>query len=248
MPTETLQAYTACLSPRFSLKPSYEHQAAIVLDRLANVSSLVDATDSQSGQVYLKLRGYVASEFYRTEFDSRFEGAKLPRRRGNGYQGTKQLVADEVKLWSLTLRVLERLNTLGRLPLPYEVYPGYAPPVSPTLACFFALVMESEFLMNYAAWGEDGFILGQKDLFKHRQNQNAKTSGMAKEIPYHRPVTRLFLENAIAVSDRFDKFRTSLYHPMIKQRKAITARLMKEHAKVINAQGQPTRQGRKKSK
>jgi hypothetical protein len=245
---QTPSTYTACLSPHFSLKPTYAHEAAIVLDRLANVSPLIDASPSQSEQVFFKLRGYVSSEFYRTEFDSRFEGAKLPRRRGNGYQETKQLIADEVKLWSLTLRVLERLNTLGRLPLPYEVYPGYAPSVSPTLACFFALVMESEFLMNYAAWGEDGFILGQKNLFKHRQNQNAKTSGLAKEIPYYRPVTRLFLENAIALSDQLDQFRTNLYHPMISQRKAITARVMKQHAKVIDAQGRPTRQGRKKSK
>lgn len=243
---QTLSPYTACLSPNFVVKPSYAHEAAIVLDRLANVSPLIDASPSQSEQVFLKLRGYVASEFFRTEFDSRFEGAKLPRRRGHGYQGTKQLIADEVKLWSLTLRTLERMATLNKLPLPYEVYPGYAPAVSPTLACFFALVMEGEFLMNYAAWGEYGSILGQKDLFKYRQKQNAKTSAL--DNPYHRPVTRLFIENAITISDRLDQFRTNLYHPLVKQKKSITARLMKEGAKVINSQGQPTRQGRKKSK
>jgi hypothetical protein len=217
-----------------------------MLDRLSNVSALIESTDSQSEQVFLKLRGYVAAEFYRSEFDSRFDGQRLPRRRGNGYQGTKQLIADEVKLWTLTLKVLERLATLSKLPLPYEVYPGYAPSVSPTLACFFALVMEAEFLMNYAAWGEDGFTLGKRDLFKHRQKQNAIAFSPGEELSYHRPVTRLFLLNAIAISDQSDQFRKKLYLPLIRQKMAITSRLLKEGAKAIDSTGKPSRQGRRK--
>jgi hypothetical protein len=250
---DSLTTYKACIQPYFKVAVSGEEQAAIVCDRLANVSLMIETTNSQAEQVYLKLRGYVAAEFYRTEFNSRYDGFKLPRGRGEAYQGVKRLIADEVALWSLALKLLERMATFNKLPLPYEVYPGYAPAVSPTLACFFALVMEGEFLMNYAAWDEGGLNVGQDELFRFRQRQNSRMWDIATTdpdppaLPCHRPMTKLFLENAIELTNGNELFQKKFYFPLMRQKRKITARLMKEKAQVINSKGRRTKQGRKQS-
>jgi hypothetical protein len=187
----------------------------------------------------------VAGEFYRLEFDSKFDLWRLPRRRGSGYQSTKNLIKLSASLWVKVWRMLERMESMGRLPLPPSV------PISANLTqqliitlWLSALVIEGELMTPWLDYVPPENGRGFEAFRKQQQNDNRKLQGF--ENPFNEPCTRIFIENAIATAEEFDRFRKQFFTPMVKQRQSITAFVIKEGYQAFDIDGKPSRQGRRK--
>jgi hypothetical protein len=189
---------------------------------------------------------YVAGSFYRLEFDSKCKIGKLPPCRNPEMKRQKKLVDACGLLWARTWRVFERMESMGRLPLPPFVLVGTIsyPQQAITPTWLMALVLEGEILTPWADYVSPDGAQGSEALLKQQQNDNK--SLQALENPFENPCTRLFIDSAIADAEKFDRFRTDFYNPMVRQRQAITALLKRESFVAFDLDGKPSRKGRKK--
>lgn len=191
-----------------------------------------------------KFTAYVAGEFYRQEFDSKCRLWKVPRGRGPGYQGLKNTVTSEALLWCRTWRVLERLQSMGRLPsLPAFIGVTSFPAQALVPVWLLALVVEYEFLMQYLDCSLEGEPDGSRQILSRRQSQNRKLQDFSN--PFRRQHTQLFIDCAITTAEQFDQFRKDFYIPMWKQRMRITADLIASKSRAFDIEGRLGRQGRK---
>ena len=249
--------YIVCLNPHISRRVlSHADWVGCVLDSLVYPSESQLAHpwyQTSAAQAHLGMIGYVAGEFYRLEFDSKFKLWRLPRGRGSEYQVNKKSVEINARLWVRVWRMLERMESMGRLPLPPHllISTSYYPPQSITSMWLSALVMEGELVtpwLDYIPDGSSGF----EALRKQQQNDNRRLQGIGNssenpfENPFETTCTRLFIKNAMDTAGEFDQFRKHFYNPMVRQRQSVTAFMVKQKFMAFDMDGKPSRQGRSK--
>jgi hypothetical protein len=229
------QNYKSCITPWGYLPPSEQQWPLLLVEALIHPYSLTMEAD-----MLQTLTAYIAGEFYRLRFDSKFDLGRIPRGRGAAYQQAKQLVTTEALLWSLTWSVLTELASMGRLPAPLEL--SVPLPYGSQVTCWLMLLIgEFELLMQMQAIGFDS---GAVHLLVARQGQNSSLKQF--QNPFNRAATRCFVEVAIATAEENDQFRRAFYNPMITQRQKVTATLKSHSPRIFNLEGKIARQGRRK--
>jgi hypothetical protein len=245
--------YIICLNERVS------YQEWIERDWIKNgLMSMLDPNNLRSndpwyqtklGEDHLQMLGCVAGEFYRLAFDSKFDLLRLRRGRGKDYQVTKKSVALNAQLWVKVWQMLERMESMGKLPPPPHMLISQSSlsTQAKTPLWFLCLVLESELLTPWASYLPPDGSIGFEALRKQQQNVNGKLMSLDKlENPFVNEFNRLFVETAIAVAENFDRFRTDFYNPMVKQRQAVTNFMVKHDFKAFGTDGKQSRQGRRK--
>jgi hypothetical protein len=199
------------------------------------------------GEDHLQILGCVAGEFYRVAFDSKFDLLRLRRSRGKDYQATKKSVDLNAQLWVKVWQMLERMESMGKLPLPPHmlISPSSLSTQAKTPLWFLCLVLDSELLTPWVSYLSPDGSIGFDALRKQQQNVNRKLTNL--ENPFENEFNRLFVETAIAVAENFDRFRTDFYNPMVIRRQAVTSFMVKHDFKAFDLNGKQSRQGRKKN-
>jgi hypothetical protein len=230
---------------------------SIPVPRILWVGAMLDSLISPEGQnedswsktplgdVLTKFRTFVAGEFYRIQFDSKFDLWKVPRGRGKGYQELLKMVSAEAELWVKTWRVLENMESMGRLPM-FPKPPGMLIPHQSLVPLWLRLLIEEfELLMLlYHHVGEEK-TQGACDLRRIKESQNR--SLQALENPFSQTYTRRFMDSVITIADQDDQFRTKLYMPMVRQRMKISTLIKESKPRAFDLDRKMTRQGRKKN-
>jgi hypothetical protein len=202
----------------------------------------------ESTPVHFWMVSLVAGGFYRLEFDPTFDLWRPSRCRDAGSIRQRKLVDACAPLWAKTWRLLERMDTMGELPLPsfvldsatFYLYPQQA--IVPL--CLMTLVLEGELLTPWLDYLSPDGSSGFKALLKQQQSDNMALRDFNN--PYEAPYTNLFIKNAIATAENFDPFKKEFYNPMVKQRQSVTALMAKERFMAFDMDGKPSRQGRSK--
>jgi hypothetical protein len=219
------------------------------------LDSLVYQSESQhanpwyqkaSAEAHRGMTWYVAGSFYRLEFDSKCKIGKLPPCRDPEMKRQKKLVDACGLLWAKTWRVLERMESTGKLPLPPSILvscPQY-PQQALTPLWLMALVSEGELLTPWLDYLSPDGAQGFEALLKQQQNDNKKLQAL--ENPFENRQAKLFVDSAISIANDNDRFRIDFYSPMVSQRQAITALLKREPFVAFDLDGKPSRKGRKK--
>jgi hypothetical protein len=190
----------------------------------------------------------VAGGFYRLEFDDKFDFWRPSRCRDAGSVRQRRLVDACAPLWAKTWRLLERMDSIGELPLPSFILDSATfylyPQQSIVPMCLMTLVLEGELLTPWLDYLSPDGSSGFKALLKQQQSDNMALRDFKN--PYETPYTHLFIKNAIATAEKFDPFRKEFYKPMVKQRQSVTALMAKESFIAFDIDGKPSRQGRSK--
>ena len=243
--------YVCYPNPLNNRQVRYSRNALVqcALDSIVSPSASLIAThpwyQKASAEAHRGMTGYVAGSFYRLEFDSKCKIWKLPPCRDPEMKRQKKLVDASGMLWAKTWRVLERMESMGRLPLPPFVLVSATryPPQAITPLWLMALVTKGGFLTPWGDYVSPDGAQGFEVVLKQQQNNNKKLQAL--ENPFENPYTRLFIDSAIATADEFDRFRIDFYSPMIRQRQVITALLKREPFVAFDLDGKPIRKGRK---
>ncbi len=206
----------------------------------------------ESTLVHFGMVSLVAGGFYRLEFDDTFDLWRPSRHRDAGSIRQRKLVNACAPLWAKTWRLLERMDSMGELPLPsfildsatFYLYPQQA--IVPM--CLMTLVLEGELLTPWADYLSPDGSSGFKALLKQQQSDNVALRDLDPtfENPFENPYTHLFIKNAIATAEKCNPFRKEFYNPMVKQRQSVTALMAKERFMAFDMDGKPSRQGRSK--
>ena len=252
--------YVCYPNPFNNRQVRYSRNALVqcALDSIVSPSESLMAThpwyQKASAEAHLWMIGCVAGGFYRLEFDSKCKIWKLPPCRDPGMKRQKRLVDACALLWAKTWKVLERMESMGRLPLPPFVLVGatHYPPQAITPLWLMALVTEGELLTPWADYLSPDGAQGVEKLLEQYQNDNRRLQNLDNSFEepctrlFEEPCTRLFIDSAIATAGLFDRFRIDLYNPMVRQRQAIAALIKREPFVAIDLDGNPIRKGRKK--
>jgi hypothetical protein len=233
--------YTSCITPWFSVNTSKTYYLAVLLETLQKPTDL--ETDpywqTKGGELMLKLSRLVVAEFYRREFDSKYDDFKL-RGRGEDFRWSKAIVEAEAALWSTIWRMLERLDSLGLMAkLPVDVL---IPQDTILPAWMYQLAIEREILMQFFTDSSELGGGGATQLMKKQQNFNRQLA--VHNNPAKMTFSRPFLIAADDAASRFDAFQKNYFAPMIRSRMAVTCLLKKW--RLINLDGRVATQGRKK--
>ncbi len=198
------------------------------------------------GDVHTKFCAYVAGEFYRIQFDSKFDLWKFPRGRKKGCPGLLETVSAEAELWVKTWKVLEKMNSEGRLPSFPKPPVMLLPHESLIPLWLMLLIAEFELLILLSHQVENEEPQGAFQLRRIKESQNR--SLQALENPFSKVYTQKFVQSAITTANQDDQFRKELYMPMVRQRMKITALIKQSKPRAFDLNGRMSRQGRTKSK
>lgn len=176
------------------------------------------------GSVFLAYQRCVISHFWRSGFDSKFIGVRVPRQ-------AKEIHA-EAELWHSVLRLLERMQTLCFLWNHPAILLGQ-------IISERALVMAN---VKYVGQGE----IGSTKFIKQLQSQNRILEGLDNPFsPTESPTTYRVIQKAINRADALPEFRKTFYMQVVKNRMSFVTCLNSQNARCFN-QKKMTRQGRKR--
>lgn len=172
-----------------------------------------------------RFRQLVIERFIKQEFNSKLEVAHL-----RGWFLT--LVMAEVALWQSTLKMLERLQTLGYLTLPTTIE-------------FLYLVNERSLLM-LTHLDEEALssIRGKESYTTRLQRQNRQLQGL-DGTPFDintSPHTLRIFDAAIKVANQHDQFRKEFFTPVVRSRMKLVKQLSSSSPKLA-VRGKIIRQG-----
>jgi hypothetical protein len=241
--------WQSCINP-WVKAPSSPVPRILLVGEMLNSLIFLKRQDEDSwsktplGEVQTKFCAYVAGEFYRIQFDSKLDLWKVPRRRGKGYQELLKMVSAEAELWVKTWRVLENMESMGRLPI-FPKPPGMLIPHQNLVPLWLGLLIEEfELLMLLCHHVGEEKPQGAFDLRRIKESQNR--SLQALENPFSKTCTQRFVDSAITIAGQDDQFRAKLYMPMVRQRMTFAALIKESKPRAFDQNGRMTRQGRKK--
>jgi hypothetical protein len=197
------------------------------------------------GDVHTKFCALVAGEFYRIQFDSKFDVWRIPRGRGKGYQELLKMVSAEAELWVKTWKVLKNMESMGRLPSFPKSSRMLLPHQSLVPLWLRLLIEEFELLIFFCHHVEAEQPQGAFDLRRRKESQNRRLQAL--ENPFSKTYTHQFVHSAITIADQDDQFRTKLYMPMVRQRMKIATLIKQSKPRAFDLDRKMTRQGRKKN-
>ncbi|MBW4490771.1 MAG: hypothetical protein KME12_23605 [Trichocoleus desertorum ATA4-8-CV12] len=196
----------------------------IVLTALLEEGKHLDVNNEGNCPILLKYRDYVVGEFWRSTVNSQFNAIPKPNRT------LKKSVEAETKLWQKILLLLERLKTFGVIDAPALKFKQIVDERALTLFNFF----------------NDGGDFAMTRILQSWQSQNRRLEALDNPFGYEGSrVTSYVLNEAIAIANKNDVFRTQQYMPVVRARMAFVALLKKERARLFEGE-KMKRQGRKK--
>jgi hypothetical protein len=145
------------------------------------------------GDVQTKFRAYVAGEFYRIQFDSKFDLWKVPRGRAKGCQELLKMISAEAELWVKTWKVLENMEFMGHLPS-FPKPPGMLLSYQSLVPLWLRLLIEEfELLMLLCHHVGEEKPQGAFHLRRIKESQNR--SLQALENPFSQTYTQRFVDS-----------------------------------------------------
>jgi len=180
------------------------------------------------GSGFLTYRRCVLTHFWRSNFDSKFLGVRIPRQP----KEARLIVKAEGVLWQSVLKLLERMQTLSFLGECSAILFGQ-------IISEMALVMAN---FRFVSEGE----LGSTAYIKELQSQNLALQGL--ENPFGltgSPTTYQVVQKAIALGNSNDHFRKEYYMAVVKARMSFVSCLKSQKPRSYT-QKKMLRQGRKR--
>jgi hypothetical protein len=186
------------------------------------------------GKVFFNYRSLVWFRFLRYELGIKdWKVSYSPR----GF--LLDLVEAEASLWGAVFRMIERLQSFGRLPTELSV------PIPAVLAYLLA----ENSLILFQAFQDDS-VGGSSKAVQLWQAQNVRLREL--ENPFTAPIAKQLIDSAILLAGEQDTFRSKIYPPVWKQRSALV-NLIKNHPRekigtylLYRFDKPPLRQGRKR--
>lgn len=176
----------------------------------------------------------IASEFWRIGFNSKHPDWQLPRHFD---AQTRRYIKAEAEAWYAAFECLERMNTMGAwdFPIPYT---------HPVIG-LFNLVVDHEMLGIAVAppntTNQDKYLRGK--CAENRRLANG-------ENPFQKAFTRLFVDKALLLCDRNDRFAEKRWEPLLKARQQVTTSLKEmNNLRIVDVTtGKPVLRKRKKDR
>ena len=201
-----------------------EASLQIVLTALFKEGRQLDLDNESAYLILLKYRDYIVGEFWRSTVNSQFDGIPKPNRT------MRKSIETEARSWQKILLLLERLKTLGVIEAP---------------ALRVKQIIDERALTLFNFFRGDGES-GATKILQSWQGQNRRLEAL--ENPFNcenSRVTSHVLNEAIAIANKNDIFRTEQYMPVVRARMASVALLKKEQARLFEGK-RMKRQGRNK--
>ncbi len=198
--------------------PNVSSELSFALDYLCSPKDLMTNPywRTEIGDANLKLMRWVVGEFCRTEFDSRFYLYPLPNRQ----KELREMVQATAKLWSKTLRCLERLHTMGRLQESVAIALYKLANEQPFLFPMLFYYDEQESMgARLARLSLTGQRSGGNPYIKAIQMENQRLLSLEPGDKVFPPgYTQHFVDICFETADQFDQFRKDFYTPMVNAR------------------------------
>ncbi len=185
--------------------------------------------ETQIGSVFLLYRRCVITHFWRTGFDSKFVGVRMPRQP----KETRQLIVAETELWHSVLRLLERMQTLCFL---WEC----------SAKLLEQIISEQALVMINFKYVEEGEF-GATNYIKQLQLQNRILQGLENPFALSEcPTAYRIIQRALELGNLLDDFRKEYYMKVVRNRMKLVTCLINQKARSYN-QKKVLRQGRKRA-
>jgi hypothetical protein len=197
------------------LRQSYRHEIAPFLATAGSFHSDESLYQGEGGQIIIQIRMFLICEFWREIVDSKFQFCKnLPALRNSEW------FKAEVELWVKVFRMLERMNSLEKLPVLDIPFPN-------SIGTFFCLLIRENGLIMpwFGSFGQTNTTSFIKEL--QRQNR-MMTSDQNPFQGTHAMTSELVIRNAIKLAASSDCFRGQFFTPMVKARGTLAQAMRKK--------------------